>query len=272
MQGNGPRGRFRPRACSPTQGARSNRCRRPTNASALIAGFGQDTVLGLRRTAQRLEFGRGPAGDGTVPLTLAHWPGLPDLVCRGKPRVAARQRGRRPGRDRPRKRRHDVGIAARTAAPARRADAVAGRHPRTAVGRRSPGTTCPSGSSANSCASSSGRGTCRERRARRKARRPVTPCRDCTSSRAASRRAMLRRSCSAHLQMSSRRVLHLPWTRSCTARSATWRAGARSAPPPAKCSCSRSAGAGSRQDSSCSPVSAISDATDPTSSGSPPPM
>jgi len=42
----------------------------------LVAGFGQDTVLGLRRAARRLEFGRGPAGDGTVPLALAQWPGL----------------------------------------------------------------------------------------------------------------------------------------------------------------------------------------------------
>ena len=49
----------------------------PDERFRLIAGFGQDTVLGLKRRAQRIEFGRGPAGDGTVPLALAHWPGLP---------------------------------------------------------------------------------------------------------------------------------------------------------------------------------------------------
>ncbi len=49
----------------------------PDERFALIAGFGQDTVLGLRRRGRRLEYGRGPAGDGTVPLALAHWPGLP---------------------------------------------------------------------------------------------------------------------------------------------------------------------------------------------------
>jgi hypothetical protein len=49
----------------------------PDERFRLIAGFGQDTVLGLKSRAQRLEFGRGPAGDGTVPLALAHWPGLP---------------------------------------------------------------------------------------------------------------------------------------------------------------------------------------------------
>ena len=49
----------------------------PDERFRLIAGFGQDTVLGVKRRAQRLEFGRGPAGDGTVPLALAHWPGLP---------------------------------------------------------------------------------------------------------------------------------------------------------------------------------------------------
>jgi hypothetical protein len=49
----------------------------PDERFRLIAGFGQDTVLGLKWRAQRLEFGRGPAGDGTVPLALAHWPGLP---------------------------------------------------------------------------------------------------------------------------------------------------------------------------------------------------
>jgi hypothetical protein len=49
----------------------------PDERFALIAGFGQDTVLGLKRRGQRIEFGRGPAGDGTVPLALAHWPGLP---------------------------------------------------------------------------------------------------------------------------------------------------------------------------------------------------
>jgi hypothetical protein len=48
----------------------------PDERFALIAGFGQDTVLGLRRSSRRLEFGRGPAGDGTVPLALAHWPNL----------------------------------------------------------------------------------------------------------------------------------------------------------------------------------------------------
>ena len=49
----------------------------PDGRFRLIAGFGQDTVLGLRRSGRKLEFGRGPAGDGTVPLALAHWPGLP---------------------------------------------------------------------------------------------------------------------------------------------------------------------------------------------------
>jgi hypothetical protein len=48
----------------------------PDERFRLIAGFGQDTVLGLRRQGRRLEFGRGPAGDGTVPLALAQWPGL----------------------------------------------------------------------------------------------------------------------------------------------------------------------------------------------------
>ncbi len=49
----------------------------PDERFRLIAGFGQDTVLGVKRLSQRLEFGRGPAGDGTVPLALAHWPGMP---------------------------------------------------------------------------------------------------------------------------------------------------------------------------------------------------
>ncbi len=49
----------------------------PDQRFRLIAGFGQDTVLGLKRNSRRLEFGRGSAGDGTVPLTLAHWPGVP---------------------------------------------------------------------------------------------------------------------------------------------------------------------------------------------------
>ncbi len=48
----------------------------PDQRFRLIAGFGQDTVLGLRRINRKLEFGRGPAGDGTVPLALAHWPNL----------------------------------------------------------------------------------------------------------------------------------------------------------------------------------------------------
>jgi hypothetical protein len=49
----------------------------PDERFALIAGHGQDTVTGLRRRNRKLEFGRSPAGDGTVPLALAHWPGLP---------------------------------------------------------------------------------------------------------------------------------------------------------------------------------------------------
>jgi len=49
----------------------------PDERFRLIVGFGQDTVLGVKRLGQRLEFGRGLAGDGTVPLALAHWPGLP---------------------------------------------------------------------------------------------------------------------------------------------------------------------------------------------------
>ncbi len=49
----------------------------PDQRFALIAGYGQDTVLGLRRRNKKIEFGRGPAGDGTVPLALAHGPGLP---------------------------------------------------------------------------------------------------------------------------------------------------------------------------------------------------
>ncbi|MEX0733636.1 MAG: alpha/beta fold hydrolase [Steroidobacteraceae bacterium] len=48
----------------------------PDERFRLIAGFGQDTVLGLRRISRKLEFGRGPAGDGTVPLALAQWPNL----------------------------------------------------------------------------------------------------------------------------------------------------------------------------------------------------
>ena len=48
----------------------------PDERFRLIAGFGQDTVLGLRRVNRKLEFGRGPAGDGTVPLALAQWPNL----------------------------------------------------------------------------------------------------------------------------------------------------------------------------------------------------
>ncbi len=48
----------------------------PDERFRLIAGFGQDTVLGLRRVGRKLEFGRGPAGDGTVPLALAQWPGV----------------------------------------------------------------------------------------------------------------------------------------------------------------------------------------------------
>ena len=48
----------------------------PDERFRLIAGFGQDTVLGLRRVGRKLEFGRGPAGDGTVPLALAQWPAL----------------------------------------------------------------------------------------------------------------------------------------------------------------------------------------------------
>jgi hypothetical protein len=49
----------------------------PDERFRLIAGFGQDTMLGVKRGAQGLDFGRGPAGDGTVPLALAHWPGMP---------------------------------------------------------------------------------------------------------------------------------------------------------------------------------------------------
>ncbi len=49
----------------------------PDERFRLIAGFGQDTVLGLRRSGRKLEYGRGPAGDGTVPLALAQWPKLP---------------------------------------------------------------------------------------------------------------------------------------------------------------------------------------------------
>ncbi len=49
----------------------------PDERFALIAGYGQDTVVALRRERRRLEYGRAPAGDGTVPLELAHWPGLP---------------------------------------------------------------------------------------------------------------------------------------------------------------------------------------------------
>src|SRR5688572_12400962 len=48
----------------------------PDERFRLIAGFGQDTVLGLRRSGSKLSFGRGPAGDGTVPVALAQWPGL----------------------------------------------------------------------------------------------------------------------------------------------------------------------------------------------------
>jgi len=48
----------------------------PDERFRLIAGFGQDTILGLRRSRRKLEYGRGPAGDGTVPLALAQWPKL----------------------------------------------------------------------------------------------------------------------------------------------------------------------------------------------------
>ncbi|MGQ0429822.1 MAG: CHAT domain-containing protein [Gammaproteobacteria bacterium] len=49
----------------------------PDERFALIAGHGKDTVVALRRGKGKLEFGRNHAGDGTVPLALAHWPGLP---------------------------------------------------------------------------------------------------------------------------------------------------------------------------------------------------
>jgi pimeloyl-ACP methyl ester carboxylesterase len=49
----------------------------PDQRFALIAGHGQDTVVDLRCRKGKLEFGRSHAGDGTVPLALAHWPGLP---------------------------------------------------------------------------------------------------------------------------------------------------------------------------------------------------
>ena len=72
-----------PKGPSPAAGLLANARRAieslppPDERFRLIAGFGQDTVLGLKRRNQRLEFGRGPAGDGTVPLALAHWPGMP---------------------------------------------------------------------------------------------------------------------------------------------------------------------------------------------------
>jgi CHAT domain-containing protein len=69
----------------------------PDQRFRLIAGFGQDTVLGLRRINRKLEFGRGPAGDGTVPLALAHWPNL-------KTWYAEESHGSLPGN-------HDVGRA-----------------------------------------------------------------------------------------------------------------------------------------------------------------
>ena len=72
-----------PMGPNPAQGLLTNARRAietlapPDERFRLIAGFGQDTVLGVKRLAQRLEFGRGPAGDGTVPLALTHWPGMP---------------------------------------------------------------------------------------------------------------------------------------------------------------------------------------------------
>ena len=73
---NGRKGRRRPRAFSTKRARRSPTLPPPDERFRLIAGFGQDTVLGLRRINRKLEFGRGPAGDGTVPLALAHWPNL----------------------------------------------------------------------------------------------------------------------------------------------------------------------------------------------------
>jgi hypothetical protein len=72
-----------PMGPNPAQGLLTNARRAietlapPDERFRLIAGFGQDTVLGVKRLSQRLEFGRGPAGDGTVPLALTHWPGMP---------------------------------------------------------------------------------------------------------------------------------------------------------------------------------------------------
>lgn len=48
----------------------------PDARFTLIAGVGRETVTGLRRRAGRLELLRSTAGDGTVPLALARWPGL----------------------------------------------------------------------------------------------------------------------------------------------------------------------------------------------------
>ena len=98
----------------------------PDERFRLIAGFGQDTVLGLRRVGRKLEFGRGPAGDGTVPLALAQWPSL-------KTWYAEESHGSLPGHadvgraDRgPGAQRHDERTAGRAAPPPRRVDALAG--------------------------------------------------------------------------------------------------------------------------------------------------
>ena len=193
--------------------------------------------------------------------------GTQDLVRRGKPRLAAGQRGRRPRGRGPRAQWHDH-MRCRRCCRAGAACPPSGR--KTSArhrSRRSPGATSPSANSASSCTSSS---------ASRCPRRPPphrsgTLRRSRSSSpswRAASRRAARPRSCSAPLRTSSRPAPPGTSTGCCTARSATSRAGARSTPPPARCSCCRSGAAAWCRDWSCSRASGTSRVTTRTCSGS----
>ncbi len=237
----------------------------PDQRFRLIAGFGQDTVLGLRRSGRKLEFGRGPAGDGTVPLALAHWPKLPTWYVE-------ESHGSLPGNA-------DVGRAVADLAQGDKTDALPtvlprrrgvstlwqedvrlAPAPKIAWGDLSEreqreflhefiGVTQPSTSAAAPKRDGGG-----------EARRARLP------GKAASRRAPRPRSCSAPSRTSSPRALPSPSTACCTARSATSRGGAPSARRPARCSCCRSADAASRRGSWCSPGLATSRATAPTCS------
>ena len=199
-------------------------------------------MLGLRRSGRKLEFGRGPAGDGTVPLALAQWPGL-------KTWYAEESHGSLPGNA-------DVGRAVADLArggttdalpqvlPRRRGvptlwqeDVRAAPEPKIAWGDLSEreqreflhefvGVTLPS---TDRRRAEAGRGG--------KARRALLP--------GGQHHAELARprSCSAPLRTWSRPAPPSTSTGCCTARSATSRAAARSAPPPARCSCCRSGAA-----------------------------